>query len=266
MARILLILLALLFLAPIGLTIFVSGASMGIGAIAMVSMFNAVSKPEVLPRKPEWNVVNVNAGSANARGYTTLVNRQDLAEGRIVRIYAYLSFDEVRGTDTTPVHPDERETYVRTSAPRLARNECEVILAVFASKCVVSISSVSSIGSRDVYRIELGLMYVEKAELGNVGTQNELSFIQSHVVLNRNSAQSTRVGRLGQAALRREFYQDAVTLCVRQRQQHGNCSLQSVYVNAGYDERNHMVNVAGAVDIAILQSQTTAQRLTGQSR
>jgi hypothetical protein len=75
-----------------------------------------------------------------------------------------------------------------------------------------------------------------------------------------------RVGRLEQTSIRREFYRQAATSCTKQRQQHGNCSVQMIRISASYDERNHMVNVAGSASVAILQAQTAAQRLVGQTR
>ncbi len=266
MARTLFILFAVMVLAPTGFAMLFGGASLGIGAFMLGSALSGASKPDLPPKKAEWNVVNIDSGSGNTRGYTKLIKRDELVQDRSVRVLAYLNFDEVRGNDPTPVHPEDRENFIKTSAPRLARAECEVLLSVLASKCVVGSTSVNRVGGRELYSIEFGLLYVEKAAMGDVEKQQELSFIESNIGLNRNGGPRTRVGRTGQASLRREFYQEAATVCARQRQQNGNCSVQSVRVSASYDERNHMVNVVGSATLALLQSQTTAQRLVGQTR
>jgi hypothetical protein len=266
MVRAFIIGLCVIFLAPIVLLVIGGGLTTSIGGLVLGYHMSEAAKPETLPRKPEWNVVNVEPGTSMARSYATLVKRQELVQRRAVRISAYLSFEEVRANDPTPIEPGQRDAYIRTSAPRLARNECDAILAALASKCIVGESRISAMESRDIYRVDMVLTYVEKAEIGNVRTEQVLSFIENRVVLNRDSSLRTRVSRTGQAALRREFYHDAIGLCARQRKQHGNCSIQAIHVQASYDENNHMVTVSGSADIAILLGQETVQRLSGQSR
>jgi hypothetical protein len=258
MARIIVIILTLFLVVPLGLSIFIGGASMGVGAFAMLWMFKSTSGEEKVVRKAEWDVVNVGAGSGNGRSYAKLVKRGEFDDQRSVRVRAYMSFDDVRGSDTAPVRFEDRDTYVRASAPRLARAECDAIAAAFASKCVVGRTSLEqSSAGRDLYVLEMSLLFVESADFGTVAQREPLSFLELGAVLSRNGVRRQRIDRRGQAQLRKELYRDAVTACQRQRTMTGNCAIQAVTVNTGYDGANDMVNMEARATLAVLQSQTS---------
>jgi hypothetical protein len=258
MARVIVIILTLFLVVPLGLSIFIGGASMGIGAFTMLWMFKSTSGEEKVVQKAEWNVVNVGSGAGNGRSYAKLVKRGEFDDQRAVRVHAYMSFDDVRGSDTTPVRFEDRDTYVRASAPRLARAECDAIVAAFAAKCVVGRARLEqSSAGRDLYALEMSLLFVESADFGAVAAREPLSFLETDAVLSRNGVRRQRIDRRGQAHLRKELYRDAVTACQRQRGMMGNCAIQSVTVRAGYDGANDMVNMEARATLAVLQSQTS---------
>jgi len=254
LARTFIIFLAVLF----GLPIVLSGCLMlggaGIGGFAMLGIMQTVDKGRPAPVKPDWDVVNVGRGGSNIMGYELLVKRDQLEEGRTVRIDAYASIDELESAAGIKLGPGQPPVLL---APKVAQAECEAVLAAFAQKCVVRRAELSTSRHEGVHRLTMSLLFVERQPFGAVAKGRELAFIENQLTLNRQGAKVTRIDRRGQAALRREFYSDAAAGCRQNRTLHGNCAIQSLTISAGTDQSGQMVRVSGTAALAILQEQKT---------
>jgi hypothetical protein len=221
---------------------------------------------EVVPKKKEWNVVNVNGRSSNTNGYRLLVDRQKLLDGRVVSIGTVMSLDELLGTLPGGPGSGSGPGAAESTAPFVANRECQALLETIAEKCVVKSANISVHDAQArLYRVTMKLLFVEKEAFGPVQVEKSLSFVENSIQMQRYGSVSVRIDRRGQFALRRDFYRDAAAACRRVRATSGNCAIQQLKVTTRADQSANMINVAATLDVGMLLPETTLQQ-AGQRR
>ena len=278
------------FVCPIMLSLVVIFGSFAAASASMAGMFGFLFGEPAIANRPDWNVINVTRGGSNVSGYEKLLGRDNFADGRIIRVSSIMSLDDIQRGDTTAVNPGHASEYALTSAPRLALQECALVLASLASKCVIKSTEIARVGGGNLYVLDMVLGFVEKDDFGTVKTEQPLSFIEINALLNTNGAESTRIDRAGQVDMRKKFYTAAVASCKRQRAVNGNCALQSLSIaveserraaagnaavsrctanrtldagclqrsygsTSGYETNGYMVNISGRATLGLLQAQ-----------
>jgi hypothetical protein len=138
---------------------------------------------------------------------------------------------------------------------RLARQECDAMVSIFASKCAVSKADVSRTSDPNIYKVILELLYVSKAPFGVVAKEGEHSLISSKINLSRNGSQSTRVDRRGHKHVRRDFYRAAMVECENLRARLGNCALHDLQIIGAYSFDDQMINATATVKTVSIRTQ-----------
>jgi hypothetical protein len=247
----------LFFGLPIVVSLVVMAGGAGMAAYTMYSVFHMVGSETAVPRKAGWNVVNLQNGGGTSDGYKLIVERQNLLDGRVVKIGASMALDDLLNVipGSNPSGPGAAES----AGPHLAKRECDVLLQTIAEKCVVKSVDIDrrSQDSR-IYNVRMTLMFVEKESFGKVETDKELSFIQSTVQFNLQGSSTVRIDRRGQPSLRQDFYREAAAICRRNRTTSGNCAIQSIDISTRPDATGNMVNVSGRVRVGMLQAQAAS--------
>ncbi len=231
-------------------------AGSGIAGFTMLRMFNTVENGPAAPVKKEWKVVNVDRGSRNIDGYSMLINHQKLDERRLVRVRAYMSVAEMERA--AGMQAGVGEYAGALIAPKLAQQECTVLVETMARSCAVQSASFETTRRPGIHLLVMKLMFVQRDDFGSPPTGQELSYLENSVALTRSGGRSDRTDRGGQASLRRGYYVSATSACQRFRSMHGNCAIKEIDVSASLDETGHMTNVSGRATLSLLQKQPTA--------
>jgi hypothetical protein len=234
----------------------------GMLGIALGTIGGFHEEPKPANPRPEWRIVNLGTSSSVAKGYAALAARGDLHPSRAIMVSSILSFEEIRGDDPQAVAPDQFDSYVSAASSRLARGECDRVLATFARTCIVRSASAQRLSSpnrgQPLYTVTMSLMFVEKAEFGTVRTELPQSYLETSQRLNRSGMATTRIDRRGQASLRQQFYAEAQRTCQAIRAQNGNCSIRFINVNGRYSVDSGMVELSGSGWFSQLQAQQPA--------
>jgi hypothetical protein len=252
---------SLLLFLFLGLPLLLSGLLMMAGYSMLALVFGGTSylAEASVPRKKEWNVVNVNGRSNNGEAYRLVVDRQKLLDQRVAGIGTVMSIDELLGALPGGPGALSGPGAAESAGPFVAARECQALLETIAEKCVVkSIDIAVRDAAARLYRVKMKLLFVEKDPFGQVQADKELSFIENNVQLPRHGSVNVRIDRRGQFALRRDFYRDAASTCRRIRSTSGNCAIQRVDISTRSDSSANMITVSANVDVALLQPQAIA--------
>jgi hypothetical protein len=241
-----------------GLPILISLALFGLGLGAQIwvasAILAAVGLIDDVPKKAEWDVVNVRKHESLTESYRTIVEPQKLMDARSINLVTVLGLGDM--PKHAPINnPSDAENTMKLLAPQFATEECARIKQAFADQCVVEDTRIRPLSSGQ-FTASFKLTFTMKEAFGNVPEKTPLAIVEIDQSLVEGGANGRLVPRATQTEARLAAYRRAATLCQSVRTSRGNCALRTISIRMMPEGTGlSSVRMTGQAKLVFLQRQ-----------